>query len=140
MIGLVLFILIILLIGLFRWTFLQITQRTLNFPLKELKSIYLNEDLQWNIHSPMILTYYRLGDRGNTGNQLFELATLIALAKRYQARICLSPRVKSLELWRMFDLTGIPLIDLSEFPRRMIHEWTNYEVIDLDSSEEVIYD
>lgn len=77
--------------------------------------------------NPSIVTYSYLGSRGDMGNQMFQLACVIAAAKRSGATVVLPTSVTSLPINRLFDL--------GEFERRDIdidasfHEYDNYEHI-----------
>lgn len=76
-------------------------------------------------------TYTYLGKRGDMGNQLFEIATLVAAGKRSQAKVVLPMRTKSLPLTSLFDLTSIEWKDV--IPDAAYSEYSNYEVIQVPS-------
>jgi len=99
----------------------------------------INSNLSWKVTSPAIFTYFRLGKRGNTGNQMFEIATTLALARKFGSRVLFPTCLKKLALWKMFNLTALPLSDLENCPSVTLYEWDNFEDISIDPQESRIY-
>lgn len=93
------------------------------------KKIKINEKLKWQVKNPFVLTYLKFGEKGNTGNQMFELATLLALAKKHKCQVWLPQKIKKLEIWQMFDLSTLPILDVK--PNQTIYEFENFEDINL---------
>lgn len=77
---------------------------------------------------PSIVTHTYMGTRGDMGNQIFQLATLIGAAKRSNANIVLPSRSKDLPMFKLFDM---------EFEFKDIeidgvfYEYDNYELINI---------
>ena len=73
-----------------------------------------------------IVTHSLLGKRGDTGNQIFQIACVVAAAKRSNAKVVL-PAISKLAITNMFNLEKYPqkniIIDKS------FHEYDNYEKI-----------
>lgn len=86
-------------------------------------SIYQNNDG----NKQSIVTYNNLGKRGDMGNQLFQLACVIAAANRSNAKIVLPTSVLSLPLAKLFNMDQFEVKDL--IPDAIYHEYDNYENI-----------
>ena len=63
----------------------------------------------YEITNPSIVTYGQLGKMGRLGNQLFEIAATLAVAKVNRCRVVFSESIAQLPVYRMFDL-DLPLV------------------------------
>lgn len=82
----------------------------------------LNEIL---ISSTVTDTY--IGTRGDMGNQMFQLACIIAAAERSKAQVVLPTRIAMLPIIDLFDLTHLEWKDVN--PDAIFYEYDNYENI-----------
>ena len=74
-----------------------------------------------------IITHTRLGLRGDMGNQMFQLACIIAAGRRSQAKVVLPTRTAFLPIAELFDLTDFEWNDV--VPDAVYREYDNYEHI-----------
>ena len=90
------------------------------------------------IHNPKLsqrqnktstVTCSNLGKRGDTGNQIFQLACVIASGKRSNANIILPSRTVSLPIVDLFDLTQFEWKDIKH--DKSFNEYDNYEFIEI---------
>lgn len=79
------------------------------------------------MHTPSTVTRANLGERGEMGNHMFQLACVLAAAHRSQAQVVLPPEVMQHPISDLCDLTGYtlgnPPVDA------VFHEYDNYEAI-----------
>ncbi len=80
-----------------------------------------------NLGLESTVTYTSIGTRGDMGNQLFQLACLIAANKRYGAKIVLPSIINTLPLIELFDLSRFEIKDV--IPDAIYYEYDNYENI-----------
>jgi hypothetical protein len=73
------------------------------------------------------VTYTYLGKRGDMGNQIFEIAVLLAAGRRSQAKVVLPTQVQSLPLNALFDLSSVEWKDIT--PDVAYSEYSNHEII-----------
>lgn len=101
------------------------------FLLGEMLSVCINKRSKLSLTrsiQPTTVTFTKLGKKGRLGNQLFEIATVIAIAKDNNCDIIL-PNVKCqlYELWncpyQVSDLKGIKTVS--------IYETSNYESVSI---------
>ena len=78
------------------------------------------------------ITYTSLGKRGDTGNQMFQIACVVAAAKRSNARLVLPTVLTTLPIAQLFDLTSISLEDAPVDD--IYREQDNYEHIQVPST------
>lgn len=83
--------------------------------------------LRWKVENPSTLTYNDLGYMGRTGNQLFELAATISLARRERCGLLFPPSIRKLKLWQWFDLRSWPISDLELVPHAYLEETGNLD-------------
>lgn len=76
---------------------------------------------------PSQVTYTKLGHQGDMGNQMFELACIIAAGKRSGAQVVFPSRLNSLPLRDLCDLSEFTCQDI--IPDAIYHEYDNYENI-----------
>lgn len=81
--------------------------------------------LDYTIQNSSILTYVGLGKMGRLGNQLFEIAAVLAVAKKNQCRILFPESVLDQVLFRHFDLK-VPVTQ-KIFPDRVLPETSNFD-------------
>ena len=74
-----------------------------------------------------IVTHTYLGTRGDMGNQLFQLACIIAAGKRSHANIVFPARISLLPISKLFDLSPFEWRDV--IPDATFYEYDNYEEI-----------
>ena len=60
--------------------------------------------LGYQIESPSTITYQGLGRMGRLGNQLFEIAATVEVAKENRCRVIFPESIKRLPLYELFDL------------------------------------
>lgn len=82
-----------------------------------------------------IITHTYIGKRGQMGNQLFQIAAVVAAAKRSHATYVLPTIVKELPLAEIFPLADVPIADLD--PSISIKEFDTYEEIRVPSNGKV---
>lgn len=68
-----------------------------------------------------------LGSRGDMGNQMFQIACVIAAGRRSNANVILPKRIISLPIGDLFDLSQFKLLDIA--PDAVYREYDNYEKI-----------
>lgn len=73
------------------------------------------------------VTYTSLGKRGDSGNQMFQIACAVAAAKRSNAKLVLPTILKTLPIYELLDLQSIELQDLQV--DKYYREQENYEHI-----------
>lgn len=83
------------------------------------------DSLGYQIENPSIVTYLGLGKMGRLGNQLFELAATIAVAKQNRCRVVFPEQIQELPLYRILDLK-LPLRRHIE-PDQLLPERTNFD-------------
>ena len=86
-------------------------------------------DTNPNIGGQSIVTHTYLGLRGDMGNQIFQLACVIASGMRSNASVVFPSRISSLPIVNLFDLTGFDWKDLT--PDATFYEYDNYEEINI---------
>lgn len=79
-----------------------------------------------NENKRSIVTHSLIGKRGDTGNQMFQIACVIAAAKRSKAKIIFPP-ISKLPITEMFDLTMFECKKLTI--DKSFNEYDNYEKI-----------
>lgn len=89
-----------------------------------------------------IVTHTQLGVKGDMGNQCIQIATLIALSKKYGAKIILPKRMKKLPIIELFDLTEFEWTYSSKDKssvkvNRCFYEYNNYEEIEVPKDGKV---
>lgn len=84
-----------------------------------------------------VITHTSIGTRGDMGNQIFQLACVIATGQRSNATIVLPTRMLSLPIMELFDLTQFEIKDV--IPNAVFREYDNYEEIRIPSDGR-IYD
>ena len=84
-----------------------------------------------------IVTHSYIGRRGDMGNQIFQLASIIAAGSRSNASVVFPTRLSSLPIADLFDLTGFEWKDVD--PDSTFYEYDNYEDIIIPSDGR-IYD
>lgn len=92
--------------------------------------IYIYQNPKPNNHIsvvPSSITHSHIGLRGDMGNQMFQIACLVAAAKRSQAKVILPTRIDSLPINNLFDLSMFERKDLT--PDATYYEYDNYEEI-----------
>lgn len=77
------------------------------------------------------VTHSYLGTRGDMGNQIFQLACIIAAGARSHASVVLPTRISLLPIIELFDLTGFEWRDV--VPDATFYEYDNYEEIIIPS-------
>jgi len=77
--------------------------------------------------SPSTVTHSYLGRRGDMGNQIFQLACVIATAKRSKSNVAFPTSISMLPIIDLFDLTMFEWKDI--VPDAVFHEYDNYEPI-----------
>lgn len=75
------------------------------------------------------VTYTSLGDRGDMGNQIFQLACIIAAGARVGAKVILPKKITTLPIFQLFDFTSFQIEDVK--PDHSYHEYDNYEDINI---------
>ena len=85
--------------------------------------------LEYPIQNKSTLTYRHLGYLGNSGNQLFEIAATLAIAYQNKCRVVFPSSLRTLPIYKMFDLSHLPIQDLEHDAR--IFEFDNYEEINI---------
>ena len=93
--------------------------------------------MQTDNKRPSIVTATYLGTRGDMGNQIFQLACIIAAGKRSHAITILPTRISILPIIELFDLTQFEWQDVT--PEATFYEYDNYERIVIPSDGR-IYD
>ena len=73
------------------------------------------------------ITHKDIGKRGDMGNQIFQMACIIAAGKRGGAKVILPKRVEELGVSKIFDLTRYEWRDIET--DRTYYEYDNYEKI-----------
>ena len=91
--------------------------------------------LQYTIENPSVLTYKDLGYLGNTGNQLFEIAATLSIAYTNKCRVVFPSSLDRLSIYKLFDLTHLPIQDVSSSEN--ILEFDNYEDIVVPSDGKI---
>ena len=84
-----------------------------------------------------IVTHTYIGSRGDMGNQIFQLASIIAAGARSNASVVFPTRLSSLPIIDLFDLTHFEWKDV--VPDSTFYEYDNYEEI-IVPSDGRIYD
>jgi hypothetical protein len=79
------------------------------------------------LHNLSSVTHTFLGTRGDMGNQIFQLACIIAAGRRSNANIIFPTRISTLPIIKLFDLTHFEWKDISV--DATFHEYDNYEHI-----------
>jgi hypothetical protein len=87
--------------------------------------------------SKSIVTHTYLGKRGDMGNQIFQIACVIAAAKRSEATVILPPQIDDLPINQLFNLSSLPRQSI--IPDQTYYEYDNYEEIEIPSDGR-IYD
>lgn len=88
-----------------------------------------------NRQDKSIVTDTYLGTRGDMGNQIFQLACIIAAARRSQAKVVLPTRISLLPIIDLFDLTQFEWQDVN--PDATFYEYDNYEKITIPTDGRV---
>jgi hypothetical protein len=86
------------------------------------------EKYNWKITNPSIVTYVDLGKMGRLGNQLFEIAATIGIAKRNQCGLIFPCSIEKLPLTKLFQL-DLPLSKGPIVPTRRISELSSADEI-----------
>lgn len=89
------------------------------------------ESISNEINNQSIVTDTYLGTRGDMGNQIFQLACVIAAANRSKAKVVLPTRISLLPIIELFDLTQFEWKDVN--PDATFYEYDNYERIVIPS-------
>lgn len=82
-----------------------------------------------------IVTHSKLGHRGEMGNQMFQIATLVSAGKRSQAQVVLPPKINDEPIMGLFDLSQYPQGKLEIDAR--FYEYDNYQHIDIPRNGKV---
>jgi hypothetical protein len=85
-------------------------------------------------NSSTMVTALTLGQRGNLGNQMFQLANLLAIASRSTCKIVLPTEVLDIELASLLPLTELPITFRAREDIQInatYYEYDNYEYITL---------
>lgn len=90
-----------------------------------------SESISHKINNQSIVTNTYLGTRGDMGNQIFQLACVIAAANRSKAKVVLPTRIALLPIIELFDLTQFEWKDVN--PDATFYEYDNYERIVIPS-------
>src|SRR5438552_2166740 len=69
------------------------------------------------------ITFTELGSRGDMGNQIFQIACLLATAKKNKCRYVVPDSYKKLPFTELFDLSSLPVKNIH--PERTIFEFDN---------------
>ncbi len=77
------------------------------------------------------VTHSHIGKRGDMGNQIFQLACLIAAGTKSNAEIILPTRISSLGVYQLFDLSAYHIEDV--IVDENFYEYDNYEDIIIPS-------
>ena len=88
-----------------------------------------NTNVSYNITIPSTITHSHIGLRGDMGNQMFQLATLYATARKSQAKMVLPPQLQTLPLYQLCNLNHYDRADLN--PDHIFHEFSNMEDINV---------
>lgn len=80
-----------------------------------------------DIKKQSTVSYTYLGDRGDMGNQIFQLACVIAAGNRSDANVVLPTKISKLPINELFDLTQYEQKDI--IPDAKFYEYDNYENI-----------
>lgn len=91
--------------------------------------------LKYKIQNKSKLTYKHLGYLGNTGNQLFEITATLAIGYRNKCKVVFPSIIKTLSIYKMFDLSHLPIEDVECDDR--ILEFDNYEEITIPNDGRV---
>lgn len=78
-----------------------------------------------------IVTYTYLGKRGDMGNQMFQLACIIAAGRRSNADVIFPTKISDLPIIKLFDLTKFEWKNI--IPNVTFYEYDNYEPIVIPS-------
>ena len=81
------------------------------------------------------VTYTSFGKRGDMGNQIFQLACIIAAGKRSKAKIVLPEQIKTLPLSQLFTFDSFEILNVK--PEGIYREYDNYEDITIPSDGKV---
>lgn len=76
-----------------------------------------------------IVTHTYIGKRGDMGNQIFQLACIMAAAERSNAKVILPSQINTLPIVQLFDLSLFSQETI--IPDQTYYEYDNYELIDI---------
>jgi hypothetical protein len=91
--------------------------------------------LEYDLMNRSTLTYKDLGYLGNTGNQLFQIASVLAIAYRNKCKVVFPTIIKELSIYQMFDISCFPIEDIKYDAQ--ILEFDNYEEINIPNDGRV---
>ena len=87
-------------------------------------STYPPSNLTQRYHERSIVTHTSIGRRGDMGNQIFQLACIIAAGRRSHADIVIPTHIGTLPISQLFDLSSFIWKDV--VPDSVYYEYDNY--------------
>jgi hypothetical protein len=87
----------------------------------------VNDKFKYRLEKNSTITYNKLGKKGNTGNQLFEIASTLGIAYKNKCKV-IFPRIVESDILNLFDLK-LPFTHFDINVDEIIPEYDNYEDI-----------
>lgn len=84
---------------------------------------------------PATITHCSMGKRGEMGNQIFQIATVVAAAIPSNAEVVLPERMKNEPVWQLFNLDHFPLENVRPDVRHL--EYDNFQQLDIKADGKV---